>query len=158
MGTLEAETLLLTHMADFRISENLVLNYRLEYQNPFEGDRDVFAPGTGVVNLPYTPGWQLTHDLELTAAAFDGRITLSGGVWYPDEGADKLGGVRSGSKDALWYTGAVGYNGLKDYEGGRLVLPVFAEARYWYLQEASNYRAYYDSYWEFWLALPLWSR
>lgn len=158
VGTLEAETLLLTHNADVRLAEYLLLNYRLEVQVPFEGDQDVFVPGAGVVNVPQTPGWQVTHDVELKTEWLERRVTVSGGVWYREEGADEVNGVRGGDKDALWYTAALGYSGMKDYEEGRLKIPVFAEVRYWYLEEARNFRAYYDSYWEFWVALPLWSR
>lgn len=158
VATREAETLLLTHQLRYPFSDVLSFQYRLEYQHPFEGDQDVFVPGTGVVNVPYTPGWWLTHQADLTLRFFDERMTASAGIWYRDEGSDTTMGVRSGSRDALWYTGAVGYNGMKDFEEERLVLPVFAEVRYWYLQEARNFQAYYDSYWEFWVGLPLWSR
>jgi hypothetical protein len=157
VGTREAETALFTHNADLRLTDALLLNHRLEYQHPFEGDKDVFVPGIGVVNLPYTPGWQLTQQVELITEWFERRVHLSAGVWYRDEGADEVDGNRSGCKDALWFTGALGYNGLKDYEDGVLPLPVFTELRYWYLEEARNFRAYYDSYWEFWIAVPLWS-
>ncbi len=98
VSTREAETALLNHNVDLPLSERLLLNYRLEYQHPFEGDRDVFAPGVGPVNLTWTPGWQLTHELELKSYWIDSRVSASFGLWYRDEGADTLDGIKGNSK------------------------------------------------------------
>jgi hypothetical protein len=159
VGTRESEALLLNHVTNVGLLPNLRLNYRLELQVPFAGKRDIFQPGVGVVNVSHTPGRYLTHELEARSDWFNERFIATFGVWYRDESRSKIGGVRDTTgKDYLWHKYAVAYSGMTDYEKGTLPIPFYVELRYWDMKRARNTRAYADSYWEVWFALPLWRR
>ncbi len=159
VGTRESEALLLNHYSQFQILNNLRMNYRFELQAFLPGKRDAFQPGLGVVNVKHRPGHYLTHELDAEATWFSDRISTKFGIWYRDEGRSRIDGVRDATgKDYLWHKYALAYSGLTDYNLGKLPLPFFVELRYWDLKRARNTRAYADSYWELWLAVPLWSR
>ncbi len=159
VATRESEAVLLNHVVDVALFPNVNLNYRFELQYPLEGSRDVFRPGDGVVTVRHTPGRYMTHELKLKGHWLGRRMTGAVGAWYREEIASSIDGVRDATgKDYLWGSAAIGYNGMTDYENGVLPVPFFVELRYWHLERARNTPAYSDSYWEVWIALPLWRR
>ncbi len=156
--TRESEAALLKHLANVELFPGLTLAHQIELQYPLEGHRDVFQPGAGVRRVRHTPGRYLTHELEVRAQALGGRVTAAAGVWYREEHASRSAGRREATgRDYLWWKAVLGYNGMADYENGILPIPFVFEIRHWHLESARNTRAYSDSYWEFWLAFPLWS-
>lgn len=159
VGTRESEAALFNHVANYTLLPNADLKYRFELQYPWEGSRDIFRPGVGVVGVRHTPGRYMTHELELKTYWLGRRLTAGCGAWYREESASRTDGVRDETgKDYLWGKVALGYDGMTDYENGVLPIPLFIELRYWHLERARNTRAYADSYWEIWVALPLWRR
>lgn len=159
VATRESEAALLNHIVDYKLLSNARLRYRFELQYPLEDRRDVFRPGEGVVSVHHTPGRYMTHELELKTVWLDRRLTAGAGAWYREESASRTDGLRDATgKDYLWGKATVGYDGMTDYERGVLPIPFFVELRYWHMEQARNTRAYSDSYWEIWCALPLWKR
>ncbi len=159
VGTRESEAALLNHRVDFELMPHASVNYRFELQYPLEGSREVFRPGVGVVGVDHTPGRYMTHEMELKTHWIDRRLTAAVGAWYREESASRVDGVReSTGKDYLWGKAVLGYDGMTDYQNGVFPIPFFVELRYWYLDQARNTRAYSDSYWEIWFAIPLWRR
>ncbi|MBF0227684.1 MAG: hypothetical protein HQK76_19725 [Desulfobacterales bacterium] len=156
VGTQEQDDILFNHNIDFKPFSFLGFNYELEFNEPLQGSKHTFVPNIGGKTVSYKPGWQITHEFELKSYWWNDRVTLGYGYWYRNEGKATTGGVQEEyDHDYAWDKIVISYSGINDYRKKILPFPFLIDFTYWHLIKARNTRAYFGSYWEIQLTMPI---